>query len=79
METAIEFPEVKERVKKEKPAIKRIILTLEQKTKILGLINLNPTNPPSLKELTDNLYPDQDLDGRSFEGKAVKEYCATYN
>lgn len=57
----------------------KIVLTPEQRAKILGLINSNPSKPPSLKELTDNLYPNKDLDGRSFEGKAIKEYCATLN
>ena len=77
MDAAIEIPEIKKRVFKEKLPKIKITLTLEQKTKILVLINANPSTPPSLKELTDILYPGQDLDGRSEEGKAIKEYCAT--
>lgn len=64
---------------KEKNAANKYVLNLEQKTKVLGLINSNPDKMPSLKDLTDNLFPGQDLDGRSIEGKAVKEYCALLN
>lgn len=64
---------------KEKSVPNKYILNLEQKTKILGLINSNPDKPPSLKDLTDNLFPGKDLDGRSFEGKSIKEYCALLN
>lgn len=72
METLLDSPV-------ENKPVQKVVLTPEQRAKILGLINSNPSNPPSLKELTDKLYPDKDLDGRSFEGKAVKEYCATLN
>lgn len=77
MDATIEITEIKKRVFKEKLPEVKSTLTLEQKTKILVLINANPSEPPSLKELTDILYPGQDLDGRSAEGKAIKEYCAT--
>lgn len=56
-----------------------ITLTPEQKSKILGLVNANPASPPSIKDILDNLFADRKLDGRSFEGKAVKEYLATLN
>ena len=79
MEAVIEIPEIKKRIFKEKTPEVKITLTLEQKTKILVLINADPSKPPSLKELTDILYPGKNLDGRSAEGKAVKEYCVTLN
>ena len=56
-----------------------IILSQEQKAKILGLINSNPTKPPSLRDLLINIFPDKRVDGRSFEGKAIKEYLSTLN
>ncbi len=60
-----------------KPIKNPIILTDEQKAKILSIVNANPNNPPSLKDLTDVIFPGRNLDGRSFEGKAIKNYLAT--
>lgn len=54
-------------------------LTAEQKTKILETINLNPQLFPSIKELTEILFPGKNLDGRSPEGRMIKEYLATLN
>lgn len=59
--------------------IKKITLTQEQKARILTLINARPDKPPSLKELIQVAFPNSNLDGRSFEGRAVKEYCSTLN
>lgn len=56
-----------------------VVLTTEQKAKILTFVNATPNGFPSLKELTDLLYPGAGLDGRSFEGKAIKEYLSTLN
>ena len=61
-----------EEIKSDTKSGNPVILTQEQKAKILGLINSNVTNPPSVKDILDNLFPDKKLDGRSFEGKAVK-------
>lgn len=59
--------------------INPIVLTNEQKTKILNLINADSSKPPSLKDMVVDLFPDTLFDGRSFEGKAIKEYLATLN
>lgn len=56
-----------------------IVLTQEQRASILGLINSNPTNIPSIRELTNSIFPDMGLDGRSNEAKVIKEYLATLN
>jgi hypothetical protein len=53
------------------------ILSEQQRAKILDLWNLNPDSPPSLLELIKEAFPDQDIDGRSKEGRAVKEFLAT--
>ena len=66
-------------IKAEINAGRNIVLTPEQKAKVLGLINSNADDPPSVKDFLDNLFPDKKLDGRSFEGKAVKEYLSTLN
>ena len=57
----------------------QVILSPEEKVKILGLVNSNPTNIPSIKELTNAIFPDKGLDGRSNEAKSIKEYLATLN
>lgn len=57
-----------------------VILSEEQKTQILSAWKNAPRdNPPSLKELTKLVFPDKALDGRSLEGKAVRDFLATYN
>lgn len=56
-----------------------IVLTNDQKSRILSLVNVDPNKPPSLKDIVSNIFPDKPFDGRSFEGKAVKEYLATLN
>lgn len=53
------------------------LLSEEQKAKILNLWNSNPNSPPSLLELIQEAFPDQSIDGRSKEGRAVKEFLAT--
>lgn len=57
----------------------QIILSPEEKAKILGLVNSNPKNIPSIKELTNSIFPNKNLDGRSNEAKAIKEYLSTLN
>ena len=54
-----------------------IVLTTEQKASILSMVNADPDHPPSVKELTDKIFPGRNLDGRSFEGKVIKNYLAT--
>jgi hypothetical protein len=53
------------------------ILTEEQKLKLLTEWNNRPDNPPSLVELVRVAFDRDDLDGRSKEGKAVKEFLAS--
>jgi len=53
------------------------ILTDEQQLKLLTEWNNRPDNPPSLVELVRLAFGRDDLDGRSKEGKAVKEFLAS--
>lgn len=53
------------------------LLSEEQKAKILNLWNSNPNNPPALLDLIREAFPDQEIDGRSKEGRAVKEFLAS--
>jgi hypothetical protein len=53
------------------------ILTEEQQLKLLNEWNNRPDNPPSLVELVKLAFGREDLDGRSKEGKAVKEFLAS--
>jgi len=55
----------------------KIILSDEQKTIIIEEWNSRPNNPPALLELINKVFPDQNVDGRSKEGKAVKAFLAT--
>ena len=52
-------------------------LSSGQKKIILDLWNSRPDDPPSLLELIKAVFPDEDVDGRSKEGRAVKEFLAT--
>lgn len=52
-------------------------LTDEQQLKLLNEWNNRPDNPPSLVELVRLAFGRDDLDGRSKEGKAVKEFLAS--
>ena len=54
-----------------------LILTDEQQLKLLKEWNDRPTNPPSLAELVKLAFGRDDLDGRSKEGKAVKQFLAS--
>lgn len=57
-----------------------IVLTDEQKRLLIETWRNAPKNqPPSIKELTNVIFPNTDLDGRSLQGKAVKEFFASYN
>jgi len=52
-------------------------LTESQKKIILDEWNSRLDNPPSLLELINLAFPDQELDGRTKEGRAVKAFLAT--
>lgn len=52
-------------------------LTDEQKEKILSIWRKNPKT--SLKELTNRLFPGENLDGRSLQGKAITKHLSTLN
>jgi len=52
-------------------------LTEEQQLKLLNEWNNRPENPPSLNELVKIAFGRDDLDGRSKEGKAVKNFLAS--
>jgi len=54
-----------------------LILTEEQQLKLLKEWNDRPDNPPSLAELVKIAFNRDDLDGRSKEGKAVKQFLAS--
>ena len=54
-----------------------LILTEEQQLKLLQEWNSRPNNPPSLAELVKLAFDRDDLDGRSKEGKAVKQFLAS--
>lgn len=53
------------------------VLTEKQKKDILEEWNYRPKDPPSLLELIGVAYPDEKVDGRSKEGRAVKAFLAT--
>lgn len=53
-------------------------LNPDQQQKILDLWNSRPDNPPSLKELTQVVFGG-DFDGRSEEGKSIKQFLASRN
>lgn len=53
------------------------ILTEEQQLMLLNEWNNRPDNPPSLAELVKIVFKREDLDGRSKEGKAVKNFLAS--
>ena len=53
------------------------ILTEDQQLKLLQEWNNRPNNPPSLAELVKLAFDRDDLDGRSKEGKAVKQFLAS--
>ena len=52
-------------------------LTEEQKQSILNEWNSRPDSPPSLLELIKIAFPNQNLDGRTKEGRSVKEFLST--
>ena len=53
------------------------VLSEEQKLKLLNEWNNRPDDPPSLAELVKIAFDREDLDGRSKEGKAVKQFLAS--
>jgi len=55
-----------------------IILTQEQMDKILEIWKSNPKAPPFLKDISKTVF-DKEVDGRSREGKAIKEFLASQN
>lgn len=54
-----------------------VILTEEQQSKLLNEWNNRKDSPPSLNELVKIAFDGNDLDGRSKEGKAVKNFLAS--
>lgn len=54
----------------------KVTLTKEQEETILKEWNSRQESPPSLLELIRFAFPEQELDGRTKEGKAVKEFLA---
>lgn len=55
----------------------QIVLSKDQEILLLKEWNDRPNNPPSLVELVKLAFNRDDLDGRSKEGKAVKEFLAS--
>jgi hypothetical protein len=60
-------------------AEKDVILSDNQKEAIIKAWHQDSKNPPSIKNLVDLLYPHMGLDGRSKQGKAIKEYLSTFD
>lgn len=54
-----------------------LILTEAQQLNLLNEWNSRPNNPPSLAELVKLVFNNENLDGRSKEGKAVKNFLAS--
>lgn len=54
-------------------------LTPEQEQEILNTWNLTPASPPSIESITKSVFKNNELDGRSNEGKAVKKFLAKHN
>jgi len=52
-------------------------LTNEQKENIINKWESQKDNPPALLELIRIAFPDKNVDGRSKEGRLVKEFLAT--
>lgn len=52
-------------------------LTDKQKENVLREWNDRPNDPPSLSELIKAAYPDSDFDGRTKQGRMVKEFLAS--
>lgn len=52
-------------------------LNPEQEVAIITFWNSRPERPPSLKEITDHIFVGQDLDGRSKEGMAIKDFLGS--
>lgn len=59
--------------------INKYELTEEQRQLLLKEWDAKPEAPPSLLSLMNALFPGQELDGRTKEGKAVKEFLASQN
>jgi hypothetical protein len=60
----------------EQPEDKKIELTLEQQTLIRAAFENGAS--PNLSELTQNVFNNSLLDGRSKQGRAIKEYIAEF-
>jgi len=56
-----------------------MILTVEQEKQVLDFWNRTPDSPPGLKEITEHIFPGQNYDGRSEQGKAIKFALAKFN
>lgn len=55
------------------------ILTEEQQNIILSKLTEDRETPPLIKELIDLCFPNQNLDARSKEGRAIREFIASKN
>ena len=68
--------EIVKESKEEKPPV---ILTEDQKKAIVIAWRESPKdNPPGIMELTNLCFPNQELDGRSLEAKAIKEFIVEF-
>ena len=54
--------------------MKKTFLTQKQKEEILKEWNGRKDNPPSLLELIRIAFPDEKIDGRTKEGKRLKNF-----
>jgi len=54
-------------------------LTTEQEKQVLDFWNRTPNNPPGLKEITEELFPGQNYDGRSEQGRSIKAALAKFS
>lgn len=56
-----------------------IVLTPEQEKQILDFWNRDPANPPGIKELTKAIFPEGNFDGRSAQGRSIKQTLSKLN
>jgi hypothetical protein len=59
--------------------MEKFILSEEQQNIILGKLMTEQTVPPTIKELIEILFPGQNLDARSKEGRSIREFIADKN
>ena len=60
--------------------VEEVVLTDDQKALLVSAWKNTPQDePPKIKDLVNLLFPNRNLDGRSLEAKAIKQYLANYN